>query len=104
MGRRHRKFTPEFKFDVVVQLLNGSKSITELCREHELRDSMVYRWRDELLARGPQVYARENVTGEAAAQVRIAELERMIGRLTMELDALKKASSLLGSTGRNGGA
>ncbi len=104
MSKRYRTFAPEFKFQVVLQLLSGAKSITELCREHQLKDSLVYRWRDELLARGPQVYAHEKVPGEEAAQARIAELERMIGRLTMELEVLKKASSLLGSRGRNGGS
>jgi transposase-like protein len=104
MSRKFRQFAPEFKFQVVLQLLSGAKSITELCREHQLKDSLVYRWRDELLARGPQVYVSEKVPGEAVAQARIAELERMIGRLTMELDVLKKASSLLGSRARNGGS
>ncbi len=90
MSKRYRQFTGEFKFTVVMQLLKGEKTITELCREHQLKDSLVYRWRDELVARGPQVYIHENVSGEAAAQARIAELERMIGRMTMELEALKK--------------
>ncbi len=104
MSKRYRTFAPEFKFQVVLQLLSGAKSITELCREHQLKDSLVYRWRDELLARGPQVYVHEKIPGEEAAQARIAELERMIGKLTMELEVLKKASSLLGSRGRNGGS
>ncbi len=103
MSTRHRQFTGEFKFQVVMQLLTGEKSVTELCREHQLKDSLVYRWRDELLARGAQVYVHENISGEAAAQARIAELERMIGRMTMELEALKKASRLLGSRARSGG-
>jgi transposase-like protein len=104
MSRKYRQFAPEFKFNVVIQLLTGAKSITELCREHQLKDSLVYRWRDELLARGPQVYVQDNLAGEAAAQARIAELERVLGRLTMELEALKKASSLLGLRSRNGGS
>ncbi len=103
MRKKYRQFTADFKFDVVLQLVSGAKPISELCREHDLKDSLVYRWRDELLARGAQVYVNQNVSGEAAAQARIAELERMIGRMTMELEALKKASSLLGSRGRSGG-
>jgi transposase-like protein len=104
MSRKYRQFDPDFKFSVVMQLLSGSKSITELCREHQLKDSVVYRWRDELVARGPQVYVPEQLAGDAAAQARIAELERVVGRLTLELDAVKKASSWLGSRRRNGGS
>lgn len=101
MSRRVRQFSGEFKFDVVMQLLTGSKTITELCREHQLKDSLVYRWRDELLARGAQVYGREWASGDAAAQARITELERMVGRLAMELETVKKASSWLTSRGRS---
>jgi len=32
MGKR-RRFTPEFKVQVVLELLSGSKSIAEVCRE-----------------------------------------------------------------------
>ncbi len=102
MARQPRQFNAQFKFDIVMQLVKGEKTITELCREHQLKDSLVYRWRDELLARGPQVYEKPANTGTTADQARIAELERMIGRLTMELDVLKKASSLLRSRSTNG--
>jgi putative transposase len=97
MARQPRQFSAQFKFDVVMQLVRAEKTITELCREHQLKDSLVYRWRDELLARGPQVYEKAANPGASADQVRIVELERMVGRLAMELEAVKKASSLLHS-------
>jgi len=58
------------------------------CREHQLKDS----W--STVARritGPwaNVYGRDADT-DAADQVRIAELERMVGRLAMELEVSKK--------------
>jgi transposase-like protein len=104
MARQPRQFSAQFKFDVVMQLVRAEKTITELCREHQLKDSLVYRWRDELLARGPQVYEKAVNPGASADQVRIAELERMVGRLAMELEAVKKASSLLHSRWTNGAA
>jgi transposase-like protein len=90
MGRRPRQFSPQFKFDVVMQLLTHEKTITELCREHQLKDSLVCRWRDELLARGPNVYGRDADNPATGDQVHMAELERMVGRLTMELEVVKK--------------
>src|SRR5512144_2854945 len=97
MGRRPRQFSPQFKFEVVMQLLTHQKTITELCREHQLKDSLVYRWRDEFLARAALVFDREAGTPAAAEQARVADLERMVGRLTMENEILKKASLLLKS-------
>ena len=37
MSRKFRQFAPEFKFNVVMQLLSGSKSITELEKEWRSR-------------------------------------------------------------------
>jgi len=60
---------------------------------------MLGRWKRESLEHAPEVFER----GEAQNQYeeRISELERMVGRLTMELEISKKASLLLSSP-RNG--
>jgi len=95
MGTKYRKFAPEFKLQVVLDLLSGTKTMAQLCREHRLKDSLVYRWRQQFIERAPLVFAHPGKANPE--QVRVAELERMVGRLTMELDAVKKASSLLNS-------
>lgn len=98
---KRRKFTPEFKSQVVLQLLSGEKSMAELCREHQLTSQMIGNWKQQFLAAAPQVFEKGDDSDE---QARIAELERMVGRLTMELEIAKKASSLLdGMRRRNGG-
>jgi transposase-like protein len=33
---KHRSFTPEFKAQVVLEILSGAKTTAEVCREHEL--------------------------------------------------------------------
>lgn len=92
MGK-FRTFSPEFKVQVVLDLLTGARSPSEICREHQIKDSLLYRWKQEFLERAPQVFVRGS-SAEAAEQVRIAELERVIGRLTVELEAAKKACRL----------
>ena len=47
------------------------------------------------LGRAPEIFATERSRGDE--QARIADLERMIGRLTMELEVAKKASDILTS-------
>jgi transposase-like protein len=37
----HRTFKPEFKARVVMQLLSGTKSAAQLCREHSLSDQLL---------------------------------------------------------------
>lgn len=92
MSKKRRKFTPEFKFRVVMDLLTGQKRRVDILREHQLSDGTLSRWVQTVQERGPQIF----VSGEhgcSAEQERIAELERIIGRLTVELEALKKVSS-----------
>lgn len=98
---KRRKFTAEFKSQVVLQLLLGEKSLAELCREHQPTSQMVGNWKQQFLAAAPQVFEQGSADNEE--QARIAELERMVGRLTIELEIAKKASSLLdGMRRRNG--
>ena len=40
-----RKFTPEFKAKVALAALKGDKPLAVLCREHQLSDTVVVRWR-----------------------------------------------------------
>ena len=98
---KRRKFTPQFKSQVVLQLLSGERSMAELCREHQLTSQMIGTWKQQFLAAATQAF--ESDAARNAEQERIAELERMVGKLTMELEIAKKASSLLdGLRGRNG--
>ena len=99
---RPRAFKPEFKARVVLEDLTGVKSAAEICREHGLSPQVLARWKSELLERAPEIFATPRWRGDETE--RIGELERMVGRLTLELDAAKKASSILTSlSSRNGG-
>jgi transposase len=92
---KRREFKPEFKAQVVLEELTGVKDKAEICREYRLRPQIFSRWREEFLDRASEIFATERSRGDE--QERIAELERMIGRLTMELEVLKKASTILNS-------
>jgi transposase len=92
---KRRRFTPEFKSRVVLEELTGVKDKAEVCREYQLRPQVFARWRAEFVERAPEIFATERSRGDE--QERIAELERMVGRLTMELEMAKKASSILTS-------
>ena len=90
---RYRTFTPEFKSQVVLQVLTGTKSAAQVCREHNLKDSLFYRWKAEFLHNAAKAFRQDNQGQQD--QERIAELEQLVGRLTLQLEISKKASSLL---------
>lgn len=95
MGKARRSFSTEFKFQVVMDLLTGRKRRVEVVREHQLSDSTLERWCKQFQERGPRVFDSDAKLG--SEEDRIAELERVIGRLTVELEASKKASNWLKS-------
>jgi transposase-like protein len=89
-----RKFTAAFKAQVVLELLSGAKTSAELCREHQIAASVLADWKAMFLRHAPEAFeSPEHANGPEATQV--AELERLVGRLTLEHDILKKATSIL---------
>ena len=89
---RRRTFTAMFKTQVVLDLLTGKKSMAHICRDYELKEQVVYRWKAEFLDRADTIFGTD--PDRQRAQERIAELERLVGRLTLELEIAKKASQL----------
>lgn len=96
-----RQFTPEFKAQAALELVSGAKSLAEACREHQVNAALLSRWKTEFLQNAARAFQSEEQTGKE--QARVAELERLVGRLTLELDIAKKASAMLsGAPGKNG--
>ena len=44
--RRRRSFTPQFKAQVVLEVLSGLKSQAEIARQHKLKPELAARWKD----------------------------------------------------------
>src|SRR5918996_5346652 len=89
-----RQFTAAFKAQVVLELLSGAKSSAELCREHRLAASVLADWKSSFLGRAASIFEGLDQSSRQDTR-RIAELERLVGRLTLEKELLKKATSLL---------
>ena len=92
---KHRQFSPEFKAKVVLEIIGGQKSAADICREYQLKADLVSKWKAQFLAEAASVFKRGEATDPQ--QARIAELERLAGKLSLELEVAKKASELLSS-------
>jgi putative transposase len=91
-SRRH--FTPEFKTRVVLDLLTGVQSQAEICRKHTLSPNLVALWKATFLEKAPLAFQSD--ASRSAELARVAELEQVLGRLTLENEILKKVSTRLG--------
>jgi transposase-like protein len=93
MPRTRRNFSAEFKAKVVLEIISGSKSAAEVCREYELKPDLVSHWKNQFLSKAAQVF--ESGAEVDPQQARIQELERLAGKLSLELEIAKKALTLL---------
>jgi len=92
MAASRRQFTKEFKLRVLREI-EGGKSVAQAAREHQIHPTLLAKWRT-----AHQKYAEEAFAGNGnaySAEAKIAELERLIGQLTVENSVLKKALSRL---------
>ena len=84
---KRRTFTREFKLQVIREVEAG-KTQAQVARDYQLSDNTISKWRREL-----RKYKERAFAGRGHAytdEARVNELERMVGRLTMENDFLKK--------------
>ena len=96
-----RTHKPQLKAQSVLQILTGTKIATQICRDLQINENLLSRWKQQLLTHAALVFERESEATEK--DDRIAELERLVGRLAMELEVAKKASQLATyQTSKNG--
>ena len=50
---KRRRFTPEFKTEVVFEVLSGDSSQAEVCRRHNLNENQLSQWKRQLLEMRP---------------------------------------------------
>ena len=84
--RSQRNFSLEFKRRVVEELLSGESRPAQLCRRYSISSSVLYHWKKQY-SRGK---FNNEPTEEAALKDRIEKLERLVGRLTLENEFLKR--------------
>ena len=91
---KRKHFTPEFKAEVVLEAMSGQSSQAELCRKHNITDAQLSKWKRQLLENAATLFEPADKKTDASQQ-QITQLEQLVGRLTLELDIHKKASTLL---------
>ena len=102
MKKKSKKYSVDFKQEAVRRMAQAT-TIVGLANELGVRRKLLYQWRDQFQAEGraglerrrgrPPGSKSETVSPPvaSAAELRIAELERLLGRKQLEVDFLKRA-------------
>ncbi len=97
--RNQRSFSLEFKRRVVEEWMSGESRPAQLCRRYNITSSVLYHWKKQY-SRGK---FNNEPTEEGALKDRVEKLERLVGKLTLENEFLKKGlQHSLSQSQRNG--
>jgi transposase len=102
MKKKAKSYSADFKQEAVRRMAQA-KTIIGLARELGIRRKLLYQWREQFRAEGRAGLERRRGRPPGsksqlvsppvpdAAELRIAELERLLGRKQLEVDFLKRA-------------
>ena len=112
MKKKPRSYSVDFKQEAVRRMAEA-KTIIGLAKELGIPRKLLYEWRDQFRAGGkaglegrrgrPPGSKSQAISPPAssAAELRIAELERLLGRKQLEVDFLKRAFEQVRGAGSN---
>ena len=94
MGRKPRvDRSPEEKWQIIQEGIKTG-NVSETCRRHSIAPNLFYRWKDEA-----EQGAKAALGGKSAAAAetekdhRIRQLERTLGRKSLEIEILKNVGA-----------
>lgn len=92
--KSHRTLTPELKLQVVIETLQGDKKQSEIARQYGIHPQLIVGWKRFFLREGVKIFVSKR-EGKQKDQ-KVEELEKIIGRQTIEIQFLKKVLGQLG--------
>ena len=81
MSRKRRRFSSEFKTQVVLELLLEQKTVAELCSKYEISSQTINDWKHEFLSNASLAFDKTKV---------VKEYKEQIEKLTKEKEVLSK--------------
>jgi len=90
--RARRSFSDDFKKQIVESIVSGSATQAELAREYRISPVMINRWKKDYKA--GRFFENVSSHDMAKLELRIRELERLLGKMTLENEMLKRARDL----------
>ena len=99
MKKRQKRYSAEFKKEVIDYSLTTSKGVQEICREFDITNTSFYKWKKEILGVGVDrgaVGDEGNGDSKEAMADEIRALRKKLARAERDNEILKKAALILG--------
>jgi transposase-like protein len=92
---KQRRWVAEEKLVIVIEGLKEKRSVADICREHQISQTLYYRWRDKFLEAGKRGLVN-GASDDNAYKAEIEKLQKIIGKQAIQIEILKKTEELFG--------
>ena len=82
-----KRYPPKLKFQVVLELLRGNKTPSQVARAYNVHPNSAGLWKRTFLKKGSEIFAKDGVVADY--ERRIADLEQLLGKKEVEIALLK---------------
>lgn len=89
-----KKYGADFKAKVVIEVIRGVKTQSEITSEYGVHVSQIQRWKQQALEAIKNSFSQKKQRENKSHEVLIESLYKQIGQLSVENDWLKKKSGL----------
>jgi transposase-like protein len=92
-----RRFSAKQKAQIVLEILKEERTIAQIASEYSVHPNQLHRWKKQALDGFAEIFQKDDKqerTKEAAHERQLEELYAEIGRLTTQVNWLKKKSGL----------
>jgi len=86
VGKKGKRYSPRFQFQVVLEVLKGDRDAVEIARAYDLHPTTVACWKREFLENGAEVFGKNSTVAQYEKKIR--EMERLLGRKEVEIALL----------------
>ncbi len=90
-----RKWSADEKLAIVMEGLKEKRSVSDICREHKISQTLYYRWRDKFLEGGKRALVN-GASDDNGYRAEIEKLQKIIGKQAIQIEILKKTEELFG--------
>ena len=97
---KRRNWSADEKLAIVLEGIKEKRLVAEICQEHQISQSLFYRWRDKFFEGGKNALTN-NFKDNNVHEIEIDKLQKIIGKQTIQIEILKKRPSY---SGQNNGS
>ncbi len=92
--KNRKVYKPEFKAKVALEAVRGKLTINQIAKQFEVHPNQISNWKKHFLESLPQIFDNSKKSPTEQNEELTNQLYQQLGQLKVELDWLKKKSSI----------